>query len=90
MSKVLVRLRADRVPPTLEAVRDAFGLSDADIDASYGVLPLDSQSGLYTVRVEESVRARIEDALRDLGVDDDPEIGVFSDPRIEPFGPPEP
>ncbi|BCT93142.1 hypothetical protein LYSHEL_21650 [Lysobacter helvus] len=89
MPKVLVQLREDRIPPRLEAVRDALGLSDDDIDAAYGIVPIDSASGLYTVRVEESARARIESALRDLGAGDDLEVGIFSDPRIEPFGPPE-
>lgn len=87
MPKVLVQLREDRIPPRLEAVRDALGLSDDDIDAAYGIVPIDSASGLYTVRVEESARARIESALRDLGAGDDLEVGIFSDPRIEPFGP---
>ena len=53
-----------------------------EIDAEFGVVPIDPDNHLYTVLVDEQASARV---AGQPGVE-----GPFSNPRIEPFGPPQP
>ena len=73
-------------PPTLDDVRAAFGLDEADIDAEFGVVATDPAADLYVVRVAEGARASIDAALARRPKH--PAEGLFADPRVEPFGPP--
>ncbi|TQM75723.1 hypothetical protein FHX40_2441 [Thermopolyspora flexuosa] len=77
-----VRLPRDA---TLAAAARKLGLSEDDVDAGYGLVPLDPATGLYGVRVSDEAARRVRpEALTEEGE------GVHADPRIEPFGPPRP
>lgn len=72
-------------PPSLDEVRLAFGLDEADVDAEYGVVATDPADGLYVVRVADVARASIDAALGRRPKH--PAEGLFGDPRVEPMGP---
>jgi hypothetical protein len=57
-----------------------LGVAAEDLDADYGVVPVDPDNHLYSVLVDEEAGAA---AGGREGVE-----GPFSNPRIEPFGPP--
>ncbi len=63
-------------PPSLAEVAQQLGVQIVDIDANYGVLPLNPEQGLYTVRVRE-------DRIRPTS--SEPYRGPFSDPDIAPL-----
>ena len=73
-----VELAADAV--SLDAAAQRLGVGVEDLDAEYGLVPVDPDNHLYSVLVDEKAGA---DAGRRAGVE-----GPFSNPRIEPFGPP--
>ena len=72
--------------PTLEQVRELFGLSAGDLDESYGVAATDPKTGVYVVliRPDAVAKARARLAQRPKH----PVEGIFGDVRIEPTGPP--
>jgi hypothetical protein len=49
--------------PTLEQVRELFGLASGDVDQKYGVVTTDPRAGLYVVLIkpeaEEKARATL-------------------------------
>jgi hypothetical protein len=63
-------------PPSLAEVALHLGVQIEDIDANYGVLLLDPEQGVYTVRVRE-------DRIRPTS--SEPYRGPFSDPDIAPL-----
>jgi hypothetical protein len=76
MMLVTVRLPRDA---TMDQAVERLGLSPEDVDAGYGLVPIDPGQGLYALRVTEEAAGRI-----------DPAAGSpHADPRIEPYGPPE-
>jgi hypothetical protein len=81
MAKVMLSFEAP-TPPSLDEVKRRFGLRDDDIDATFGVIEIDSKTHTYTIRVEEAAAARI------TGRPDWKGGGPYSDPKIAPFGPP--
>ena len=83
MAKVMVTIHGPDTPPTIADVRDRYGLSQDEIDASFGVVEIDPDEQVYTVLVEEEAAAKIQSN------DEWRTEGPFSNPRIEPFGPPE-
>jgi hypothetical protein len=63
--------------PTLAAAAKSLGVAPADIDATYGVVPVDPDRGLFAVRVKSgAIPASPEEAFH----------GPFADPKIAPFG----
>lgn len=79
-----VTLPADQV--TLDAAIAALGVSPADVDVEYGLVPIDPDNGTYALLVSEEAGARVGDdpAAHGRGVE-----GPFANPVIEPYGPPE-
>jgi hypothetical protein len=84
MAKVMVSFKVVGAAPTLEELKERFRLSDAEIDASFGVVEIDPQTHTYTILVEESAVDKLQPSGSIGKVE-----GPFSNPRIEPFGPPE-
>ncbi len=85
MAKVMMNIRTPQPQaPSVEEVKQMFGLQDVDIDSDFGVIEIDPDDHLYTIRVEDGAAAR-------LGGPASPSwdaTGPFSDPKIQPFGPP--
>ena len=79
MAKVLMSIETSAAPPTPESVRRRFALGANELDAAFGVVPVDPDAGIYTVRVEEAALPRM--GSRGGWV----VSGPFSDPRIAPF-----
>jgi hypothetical protein len=77
---VLVTIEGTAGPPSLESAAKQIGVQVADIDAQFGVVPIDLANKLYVVQVRA-------DRLPKHFVKKQPYSGPFSEPRIEPFGP---
>lgn len=75
---VLMMVKGDKAAPTLAGAAELLKLEVGDLDAGFGVVPVDPERGLY------SVRARADRVTADRSADD---CGPFSDPKIEPMGP---
>jgi hypothetical protein len=69
--------------PTLEQVKQRFGLKDDEVDAAFGVIEIDPDTHDHAIRVAEAAAARITSQPGWSGE------GPFSDPKIAPFGPPQ-
>lgn len=76
----LVTIEGHGTTPTLDTAATQLGVGIADIDAEFGVVPLDSTSSLFSVRVRA-------DRLPGTFGTKEPYRGPFSDPSIVPFGP---
>jgi hypothetical protein len=81
MAKVMVTLTLDPRQASLDEVRRLLGLSEAEVDAGFGVVNISPRGHLYTILVDEAAAARVQDA--------DAVEGVYGNPRVEPFGPSE-
>jgi hypothetical protein len=75
-------------PPTIEEVRREWHLGADDLNANYGVVPIDPRAGLYVVLVRPEAVPRLERELQSRGIRNDPAVGVFANPRVEPNKPP--
>lgn len=80
MSRLMVTVKFPH-KPTLDEAMARFGLSAAEVDASFGVQELDPNSGEYVLLVDAAAAQRIQGGA---GV-----TGAFSNPTIGTFGPPE-
>jgi hypothetical protein len=70
------------LPPgavSLEEAAKRLGVAPEQLDAEFGLVPVDPDNNLYSVMVDERAAER---AGRRAGAE-----GPFSNPRIEPFGP---
>ncbi|HEY7299519.1 MAG TPA: hypothetical protein VH684_16555 [Xanthobacteraceae bacterium] len=67
--------------PSIAAAAKQLGVKPEDIDAAYGVVPVDPGRGLYAVQVRADRLPRQPQSGRE-GYQ-----GPWSNPRIEPFGP---
>lgn len=68
--------------PTLDEIRRSLGLRAEDMDETFGVMQIDPDQPVFTIRLDEHAAERIDPERRgDLR-------GPMSDPPIEPFGPP--
>ncbi|MBY8862656.1 hypothetical protein K7711_39730 [Nocardia sp. CA2R105] len=67
---------------TLDDALRELHLSQADADLGYGLICLDPDEGLYTLRVTDGAAQRMSES--------DTEATVYADPRIEPAGPDSP
>ena len=82
MNTVMLTIHARGKRPTLELVRTHYGLADEEIDATFGIVEIDHEEGLFAILVIESAAAKVRgDSEWDVE-------GPFFNPRIEPFGPP--
>jgi hypothetical protein len=81
MAKVMVTLTLDPQQASLDEVRRLLGLSEAEVDAGFGVVNISPREHLYTILVDEAAAARVQDA--------DAVEGVYGNPRVEPFDPSE-
>ncbi|MBB2740478.1 UNVERIFIED_ORG: hypothetical protein FHR35_000298 [Microbispora rosea subsp. rosea] len=80
MAEVLITVRL-AAPATLEAAMRRLGLTEDEVDAAYGLVPVDPGKNLYVLRVTEDAGRRVGDSGAADG-------GPYSDPPIEPYGPP--
>ena len=70
------------VAPSRSAAADQLGVAVTDIDADYGVVPIDPDRDVYAVRVRA-------DRLPSENDETKPYRGPYSDPKIAPFGGPD-
>jgi hypothetical protein len=66
---------------TLEDATRVFELAADEVDADYGLVPIDPDRGTYVLLVTPSAAERIAELPG--------AAGPFANPRIEPYGPPE-
>ena len=78
ISYVLMMVKSPSGAPSLEAAAKMLGVGVADLDTVFGVVTINPDHQLYSVRVDS----------RKLPEGGDPENGPYSDPSIEPMGPP--
>ncbi len=78
-----------KLPPgqaTLDEARKRLGLSEDEIDPTFGLVPLDPAAATYAVLVSAEAGARAAASAGDSG-----DVGgPYANPPIEPFGPPDP
>lgn len=67
-------------PPSLASAADQLGVSLADLDCAFGVVPIDPQAGLYAVQARSDRVGKSADAERRYR-------GPYSVPTIVPFDP---
>ncbi len=82
MSKAPCSIRWQHGQPSLQAVREQFGLAPEEIDEQFGVVAVDPEAHLYCVLLDEAAIVRIHGG--------DPAAaalleGPFANPVIEPF-----
>lgn len=83
MSTVLLTVRLPH-GADLESAMRHLDLAEDEVDAGYGLVPVDPAKDLYALRVTEEAGRRI------TGGGSTPEVsGPYSDPPIEPYGRPE-
>lgn len=84
---MLYSIEWEGAPPSLEEVRERFGLEQGEVDEGFGAVAIDPDASLYAILVEDSAVER----LRGERADEAAAIeGPYANPLIEPFGPPEP
>jgi hypothetical protein len=75
---VLMVVKGDKGAPSLADAARQLKVTTEDIDSSYGVVAVDPDQGLYTVRVlADRVKPDESSEYR----------GPFSDPEVGPVGP---
>jgi len=80
VAKYMLTVACDPSRASLEAIKADLGLSDDEVDASFGSVEIDPDEHRYAILVEESAIGRVGGKA---GVK-----GPFANPPIEPFGPP--
>jgi hypothetical protein len=80
---VLMTVHGLNGQPSLAQAAGELGVSVADIDRHFGVVPINPAEGLYAVQVKESSIRNDEAARGDYR-------GPFSNPEIAPLGPIQP
>ena len=76
----LMTVESKEGAPSVGDAAMSLGVDIGDLDAEFGVVPIDAPRGLYSVRV-------FADRLAKNTAKNESYQGSFSDPRIEPFGP---
>lgn len=77
---VLMTVHGTGGPPSLEDAARQLGVGVEDVDATFGVVPVDPANGLYGVQVRG-------DRLPQGTESAQPYRGPYSNPQIAPFGP---
>ena len=83
MTKLMITLQIAGKAPTIDDIQTRYGLTDDEIDKSFGVVEIDPEDSLYTILVEETAVAKVKPS-EEIDVK-----GPYANPRIAPFGPPE-
>lgn len=92
MAFKLMEIRWPGTAPTVEEIKAEFGLRDAELDLSYGVVEVDPRNGTYAILVDENAAEKVDPSggsgslghgRREIGMH-----GPYSNARIEPTGPP--
>jgi hypothetical protein len=81
MAKVMVNIHTQGEAPTLQSVRERFGLRGEEIDSDFGVIEVDEKEGVYTILVDERAAAKLSGDARWKVT------GPFPEGRIAPMGP---
>jgi hypothetical protein len=71
--------------PSLEQVRELFGLDAGDVDEEYGVVTTDPNAPTYVVLIRREAADKAQARLQERPPN--PREGVFGNPRIEPMAP---
>jgi hypothetical protein len=79
-SMVLMTVHGSNGPPSLAQAASELGISVADIDDKFGVVPTNPAEGLYAVQVREF-------SVDSGSTDREHYRGPYSNPEIAPFGP---
>jgi hypothetical protein len=74
---VMLTLKLPRRRATVQSVQKRLGLAPSEIDATFGVVPIDPEHDLYTVLVTPEAAERVKGTP---GVG-----GPFANPPIEPI-----
>ena len=82
MPKVMMTFQSPR-KPTLDEIRKRYSLSESEVDSAFGVVEIDPDDNLYSIRVEAGSASKV-DGNNAWGYS-----GPYADPKIEPFGPPQ-
>lgn len=80
---VMMTVQGWQCPPSIEQVAKQLLVAPSAIDWHFGVILVDPERKIYTVRVDKSQIPEGEPQAKGVS-------GPFSDPKIAPFGPPEP
>jgi hypothetical protein len=80
---VLMTVHGSDGAPSLAQAASELGVSVADIDDKFGIVPINPAEGLYAVQVKETSI----DARAAAGADRSNYRGPYSNPQIAPFGP---
>jgi hypothetical protein len=78
-SFALMTVKGTTQPPSFQEAAKQLGVEEADLDSSFGVVPIDPEQGIYAVQVRPDKLA--------ASTGHEPYRGPWSNPRIEPFGP---
>ena len=78
--RVLMTIVADK-PPSLAEAAALLGVAVVDLNAAFGVVPVDPAQGLYSVEIDA-------DKVPAQPAGGGPYRGPFSSPRIVPLGTP--
>lgn len=68
--------------PTIEQIQQQYGFEQGEIDTKYGVIEIDPDDHLYTIKVNPQAAQRV---YEKSGHNFSAQEGAFSNPRIEPF-----
>ncbi len=76
---VLMTFEAKGTAPTIQSAARKLGVAPTALDADFGVLAIDPDRGMFTVRVMDEAAVQRSAVRTGVG-------GPFSNPRIAPFG----
>ena len=79
---LLVNVQGWDAQPTIAQVSEQLSVPISAFDAEFGVVLVDVENNVYTVRIRADAADKIPGDARGAS-------GPFSDPRIAPFGPPD-
>ena len=82
MRTIMLTIRTKGERPTLDLLRARYGLTEEEIDTSFGIVAIDPEEDMFTILILERVASKVQsDSEWDVK-------GPYSNPQIEPFGPP--
>lgn len=81
-NSALFNVTWEKGQPSIEEIQRQYGFKQGEIDSQYGVIEIDPEDNLYTVKVNSDAAARV---YKKAGQTLSSPEGVYSDPKIEPF-----